>query len=88
MHCNDISKATGILRAVQNLLGHTNIENTIWFLGMDVDDALMLSDRIDIELKAGLWLRWGLVFPLDLESASPVAKHPETRNVSNCSGSR
>jgi len=43
-----IYKATGNLRAVQILLGHTNIENTVRYLGVDVDDALILSERTDI----------------------------------------
>jgi hypothetical protein len=43
-----IYKATGNLRAVQILLGHTNIENTIRYLGVDVDDALTLSERTEI----------------------------------------
>tara|TARA_A100001391_G_scaffold132564_1_gene91633 strand:- start:423 stop:647 length:225 start_codon:yes stop_codon:yes gene_type:complete len=40
-----IYKATGNLRAVQILLGHTNIENTVRYLGVDIDDALTLSER-------------------------------------------
>ena len=43
-----IYKATGNLRAVQILLGHANIENTVRYLGVDVDDALTLSERTDI----------------------------------------
>ena len=43
-----IYKATGNLRAVQILLGHTNIENTVRYLGVDIDDALTLSERIEI----------------------------------------
>ena len=43
-----IYKATGNLRAVQILLGHTNIENTVRYLGVDVDDALTLSERTQI----------------------------------------
>lgn len=43
-----IYKATGNLRAVQILLGYTNIENTVRYLGVDVDDALTLSERTDI----------------------------------------
>ncbi len=43
-----IYQATGNLRAVQILLGHTNIENTVRDLGVDVDDALTLSERTEV----------------------------------------
>lgn len=43
-----IYKATGNLRAVQILLGHTDIENTVRYLGVDIDDALTLSERTEI----------------------------------------
>ncbi len=43
-----IYKATANLRAVQILLGHTNIENTVRYLGVDVDDALTLLERTEI----------------------------------------
>lgn len=43
-----IYKASGNLRAVQILLGHTNIENTVRYLGVDIDDALTLSERTEI----------------------------------------
>ena len=39
-----IYKATGNLRAVQILLGHTKIENTVRSLGVDVEDALTLVE--------------------------------------------
>ena len=43
-----IYKATGNLRAVQILLGHTKIENTVRYLGVDVEDALTLADGTEI----------------------------------------
>ena len=43
-----IYKATGSLRAVQKLLGHTKIENTVRYLGVDVEDALTLAEGTEI----------------------------------------
>ena len=43
-----IYKATGNLRAVQILLGHTKIENTVRYLGVDVEDALALAEATEI----------------------------------------
>ncbi|RUW98828.1 integrase [Mesorhizobium sp. M8A.F.Ca.ET.059.01.1.1] len=43
-----IYKATGNLRAVQILLGHTKIENTVRYLGVDVEDALELAEATEI----------------------------------------
>ena len=43
-----IYKATGNLRAVQLLLGHTKIENTVRYLGVDVEDALTLAEGTEI----------------------------------------
>ena len=43
-----IYKATGNLRAVQILLGHTKIENTVRYLGVDVEDALTLAEGAEI----------------------------------------
>ena len=39
---------TGNLRAVQILLGHTKIESTVRYLGIEVDDALAIAEQIDI----------------------------------------
>jgi site-specific recombinase XerC len=43
-----IYKATGNLRAVQILLGHTKIENTVRYLGVDIEDALILAEGTEI----------------------------------------
>ncbi len=43
-----IYKQTGNLRDVQILLGHTKIESTVRYLGVDVEDALILAERTEI----------------------------------------
>ena len=43
-----IYKNTGNLRAVQILLGHTKIETTVRYLGVDAEDALMLAEGTDV----------------------------------------
>lgn len=42
-----IYRKTKNLRAVQLLLGHTKLESTVRYLGIEVDDALEISEQID-----------------------------------------
>jgi len=39
---------TGNLRAVQLLLGHTKLESTVRYLGIEVDDALSISEQVEL----------------------------------------
>ncbi len=43
-----IYKKTGNLRAVQLVLGHTKMDSTVRYLGVDLEDALTLSEGIEL----------------------------------------
>lgn len=43
-----IYRKTGNLRAVQLLLGHTKIESTVRYLGIEVDDALEIAEKVEV----------------------------------------
>ena len=43
-----IYRRTGNLRAVQLLLGHTKIESTVKYLGIEVDDALAIAEQVEV----------------------------------------
>ncbi|MDB5656774.1 MAG: integrase [Tardiphaga sp.] len=43
-----IYRKTGNLRAVQILLGHTKLESTVRYLGIEVDDALNMAEQIEL----------------------------------------
>ena len=43
-----IYRRTGNLRAVQFLLGHTRIESTVRYLGIEVDGALAIAEQVDV----------------------------------------
>lgn len=43
-----IYRRTGNLRAVQLLLGHTKIESTVRYLGIEIDDAIEIAEKIDV----------------------------------------
>ena len=43
-----IYRRTGNLRAVQLLLGHTKLESTVRYLGVEVEDALSIAEQVDI----------------------------------------
>ena len=43
-----IYKKTGNLRAVQLLLGHTKLESTVRYPGVEMDDALQISEQAEL----------------------------------------
>lgn len=43
-----VYKKTGNLRACHLLLGHRKLESTVRYLGIEVDDALELSEHVDL----------------------------------------
>src|SRR4051812_10012960 len=50
-----IYRKTGNLRAVQLLLGHTKLESTVRYLGIEVDDALAISEQVELLCHSGIW---------------------------------
>jgi integrase len=43
-----IYRRTRNIRAIQLLLGHSNLESTVRYLGIEVDDALEMAEQTDI----------------------------------------
>ena len=44
----EIYRKTGNLRAVQLLLGHTKMDSTVRYLGVELDDALQIAEGVEI----------------------------------------
>jgi len=44
----EIYRKTGNRSAVQLLLGHTKVDSTVRYLGVEVEDALNIAERIDL----------------------------------------
>jgi site-specific recombinase XerC len=43
-----IYKKTGNLRTEQLLIGHIKVERTVRYLGIDIDDALQISEKVEL----------------------------------------
>ena len=43
-----IYRAASNIRAIKILIGHMRIENSVRYLGVDVEDALLLAKRTEI----------------------------------------
>ena len=46
-----IYRRTKNLRAVQLLLGHTKLESTVRYLGIEVDDALEIAEQTEVQRR-------------------------------------
>ncbi|WP_299851897.1 tyrosine-type recombinase/integrase [uncultured Roseovarius sp.] len=44
----EIYRKTGNLRAVQLLLGHSKVDSTVRYLGVELEDALSIAEQIEI----------------------------------------
>ena len=82
-----IYKRTKNLRAVQLLLGHSKLESTVRYLGIEVDDALEISEQTEIQrdrrMPHGLNLSscgcfWALLRPRETGQNPPIASHGRT----------
>jgi integrase len=49
-----IYRRTKNLRVVQLLLGHTKLESTVRYLGVEVDDALEIAEQTEVSIKSRL----------------------------------
>jgi integrase len=49
-----IYRRTKNLRAVQLLLGHTKLESTVRYLGIEVDDALEIAEQTEVGLALAM----------------------------------
>lgn len=43
-----IYRRTKNIRAVQILLGHTKLESTVRYLGIEIDDALEMAEQTEV----------------------------------------
>lgn len=51
MRCTKVTliyRRTKNIRAIQLLLGHTKIESTVRYLGIEVDDALEMAEQTEV----------------------------------------
>jgi hypothetical protein len=67
-----IYKRTKNIRAIQLLLGHTKLESTVHYLGIEVDDALEISEQMAYEEAArSSWFGYWLALPGRLDLRLP-----------------
>ena len=72
-----IYKRTHNIRAIQLLLGHTKLESTVRYLGIEVDDALEMSEQTEVwvQLHHGYTVINGAI---SQEITLALRKHTET----------
>ena len=72
-----IYRRTRSLQAVQLLLGHSKLESTVRYLGIEVDDALEISEQTEIwppECRLHVLLLMGFVRPVSVVVATAYSR--------------
>ena len=80
-----VVRRTGNLRAVQLLFGHTKIEGTFRYLGVEVVDTLAISEQVDVqsqgETAAPHAFGFGSIAPIGDVDASATRIKSESRRL-------
>jgi len=79
-----VYRRTKNLRAVQLLLGHTKLESTVRYLGIEVDDALEISEQTESWRKERSARRWALSATSGLTHGFEVKQAQLTIELADC----
>ncbi len=73
---------TGILRALQLLLWHTKDDGTVRHLGVELEFAMRIAERVDISAMPQKMIDQSQTGTLDFHAA--IERNPSTGNAAEC----